>query len=481
MAEKVFMIALSPTMDEGKITAWKVKEGDPVKSGTVICEVETDKAVMEYESNFDGTLLKILLKQGQSAKVGDLIAVIGKPGENIDALLKAAPAPVKPAAGSAAKPVPVPAAADKADASKAAGPSAAFSAQPGTAKAVTVPAAPAEGKAGTQAGTTLPPAGAASSAPGPSGPGEVLGYGSYPKSSPLARRLAREKGLDIRAVPGSGPDGRVVKRDVLRFVQSGSAAAAPHTAGPRGAGSEAAPVQSGAAQTAPRPALKAEIIPVGGMRAAIAKRLSESFYSAPHYFLRAAVGMDALLDARTKLNAELNPKISLNAFFMKFAAEAIKRHPRINSTWKGATIEIHGTVDVGLAVALPDGLITPVVRDCGSKGIAEIDRELSVLVDKTRKGGLKPDEYSGATFTISNLGTYGIEEFTAIINPPGSAILALGEVRKEPVVTDEDEVVIKRMMRMTLSCDHRTIDGAVGAAFLRDLKLMIEDPFRALL
>jgi len=222
-------------------------------------------------------------------------------------------------------------------------------------------------------------------------------------------------------------------------------------------------------------------VPVSGMRATIAKRLSESFFTAPHYFLRVAVQMDALMDARSRYNAEGTQKISLNAFFIKLAAEALRRHPQINSTWKGTTIQIHGSIDIGLAVALPEGLITPVVRNCAGKGIREIDQELTALIQKAKQGGLKPEEYTNATFTISNLGSFGIEEFTAIINPPGSAILALGEIRKEPVVTDQDEIVVRRVLRMTLSCDHRTIDGAVGAAFLKDLKDMMEDPFRILL
>jgi pyruvate dehydrogenase E2 component (dihydrolipoamide acetyltransferase) len=256
---------------------------------------------------------------------------------------------------------------------------------------------------------------------------------------------------------------------VENFAAAGSAVAG----GPAG---EARPSAPAAARVS---VLRDEEIPVTGMRAAIARRLGESA-AAPHFFLRTAVYMDALMDARTGINAEGKAKLSLNAFFMKLAAEAIKRHPRINSTWKEKVIEMHGSVDIGLAVALPDGLITPVVRNCGGRSVSEIDAELSVLIDKARRGGLKPEEYSGATFSISTLGNYGIEEFTAIINPPGSAILALGETRREPVAADDDELSIRRVMRMTLTCDHRTIDGAVGAVFLRDLKLMIEEPLRAL-
>ena len=215
------------------------------------------------------------------------------------------------------------------------------------------------------------------------------------------------------------------------------------------------------------------------MRQVIARRLSESMYTAPHYYLTVAVGMDELLGARTRLNEGREKKISLNAFLMAISAHALERHPRVNSSWNGETLLRHSSADIGLAVALPDGLITPVVRDCGRKGIAAIDAELSGLVERAHAGKLAPAEYSGATFTISNLGAAGIDEFTAIINPPGSAILAVGAVRQEPVV-ENDAVVIRRRMRVTLSCDHRVIDGAVGAVFLRELADMLENPLLAL-
>ena len=428
------MVALSPTMEEGKILSWKVKPGDMVKSGTVLCEVETDKATMEYESPRDGTLLKLIRQEGESVKVGEPIAWIGKPGEQV---------PDEPPRGVTQ---------GKFDAGDKPAPSAAPK-----------PPTPSPGKEEPPAEKPpekAPPVPKADRLEAPITEGVVL------KSSPLARRLASELGIDIRRIPGSGPGGRVVRRDVLRFKESAGK--------PEGEKELLAPFKPG-------PLLMEQEIPVSGMRATIARRLSESFFTAPHYFLRVAVQMDGLLDARSRYNREGTGKVSLNAFFIKLAAEALRRHPQINSTWKGTTIQIHGSIDIGLAVALPDGLVTPVVRDCEGKGIRQIDQELSVLIDKAKKGTLKPEEYTHATFTISNLGNFGIEEFTAIINPPGSAILALGEIRKEPVVTEQDEVVIRRILRMTLSCDHRTIDGAVGASFLRDLKGMMEDPFRVLL
>jgi pyruvate dehydrogenase E2 component (dihydrolipoamide acetyltransferase) len=440
MAERIPMVALSPTMEEGRILSWKVKPGDAVKSGTVLCEVETDKATMEYESPRDGTLLKLIRQEGESVKVGEPIAWIGKPGEQVpDDRPQAAPLDKpegggKPSSSPGQKPPTPPPESEKAPLEK----------QP-------------------------------EKAPSPAGRGRLevpVAEGGIVKSSPLARKLASELGIDIRRITGSGPGGRVVRRDVLRFQES---------AGKVEGGKELEGERAVVAPSKPAPVLLDQEIPVSGMRAAIARRLSESFFTAPHYFLRVAVVMDGLLDARSRYNAEGTQKVSLNAFFIKLAAEALRRHPRINSTWKGSTIHIHGSIDIGLAVALPDGLITPVVRNCGGKGVREIDQELSVLVDKAKKGTLKPEEYTDATFTISNLGSFGIEEFTAIINPPGSAILALGEIRKEPVVTEQDAIVIRRILRMTLSCDHRVIDGAVGAGFLRDLKGMMEDPFRILL
>ena len=409
MPEKIFMTALSPTMETGVLAKWRKKEGDIVASGDVLCEVETDKATMDYESSSEGTLLKILLPEGGQAKVGDVIAIVGKPGEDIAALL---------AEGSAA--------------------------------AAKAPAA--------RAGTSRPAA--ASAAPAPTA---HTASGGRVRSSPLARRIAQEKGLDLRALRGSGPGGRIVRRDLDALP----------------AGAAAAPVGTRPAAPVLQPGPGDEVIPVSRMRQVIARRLSESMYTAPHYYLTVAVGMDELLAARTRLNAGRDRKISVNAFLMAISARALARHPRVNSSWNGETLLQHPAADIGLAVALPDGLVTPVVRDCGRKGIASIDAELADLVDRARAGKLAPPEYAGATFTISNLGAMGIDEFTAIINPPGSAILAVGAVRKEPVV-ENDAVVIRQRMRVTLSCDHRIIDGATGAAFLRELADMLESPLLAL-
>jgi pyruvate dehydrogenase E2 component (dihydrolipoamide acetyltransferase) len=406
MAEKLPLIALSPTMNEGTIVSWNKKEGDAVAVGDVLCVVETDKAAMDYESQSAGTLRKILVPEGGQAKVADTIAILGSKDEDISALLAATPAPPPPAA------VPPP------------------------------PTSPAAAAPTARPATT----------------GRV-------RASPLARRLAAARGIDIATVVGSGPGGRVVQRDL-------EAAASP----------AAGPAQSAPAQSATTAAPSVDkLIPVTGKRKVIAQRLAESASTAPHFSLTVSVEMDGLLAARARLNESRQAKVSFNAFMHKLAAEALERHPQVNASWQGDSIRRFAHVDIGLAVALPDGLITPVVRHCESKGILAIDAELVELVRKAREGKLALEEYSGATFTITNLGSFGIEEFTAIVNPPGAAILALGEARKVPVVDAEGRIVARTVMRATLTCDHRVIDGAVGAAYLAELKGMVENPFAVLL
>ncbi len=421
MPEKILMMALSPTMDTGTLVRWKKKEGDTVVSGDILCEVETDKATMDYESASDGTLLKIVVPAGGQAKVGDTIAILGKPGEDFSSLLAdARPAAAKPPAAQQAAPRPpgAPAGAPRAPATPRAGP------------------APSSGRV---------------------------------RSSPLARRIASQRGIDLGSIRGSGPEGRVVKRDLE------GAAAGP------GAGVTAAR-QAGQIPAAPlyKPGPGDEVVPLSNMRKIIARRLSESMFSAPHYYLTVAITMDELLATRARLNAGRDKKASMNAFLMAIAGRALLHHPKVNSTWNGDSIIRHSAADIGLAVAQPDGLITPIVRDCGHKGILAIDAEITDLVERARSGKLQPNEYEGATFTISSLGSAGIDEFTAVINPPGSAILAVGAIRKEPVVADNDTIAIRQRMRVTLSCDHRVIDGAVGAAFLRELADMLENPMLAL-
>lgn len=405
MAEKICMPVLSPSMEVGTVAKWHYQEGQVVKSGTVLCEIETDKAVMEYETPQEGVLLKIVVPEGGEASVGAIIAILGQQGEDISSLLaEAAAAPVPSTASSPEQ---------------------------------MVSAASVEASAPTSDGRV--------------------------KSSPLARKVAKDAGIELAGVTGTGPGGRIVKRDIEQAMQTKPAESAPN-----------------AAATIAAPSLADETIRVSQKRKIIAQRLAESMFTAPHFYLKVTVNMDGILAARTALNATRKEKVSLNAFLVKFVAEALKKHAIVNSTWHGDTIVKHGSVDVGLAVAQPDGLMTPVVRNCGNKGIAQIDDELRALIQKAQNNRLEPQEYTGATFTISSLGAFGIEEFAAIINPPGSAILAVGAIRKEPVVNEDDDIEIHSNMALTLSCDHRVIDGAVGAVFLTELKAMLEQPIRAL-
>jgi len=416
MAEKIPMLALSPTMEQGTIVTWVKKEGEPVKSGDILCEVETDKATMEYETSTEGTLLRIIAPEGSKASVGDTIAIIGSEGEDISSLLK----DIRPAAKPQAK-----------------------APEPKQKKESKEEAKPSPGP------TTKP-------VPTPSPAGRI-------KASPLARKLAAQLGLGLDAIEGTGPAGRVVERDIIA-----GAAAHPATA-------HHAPVLGEA------PGLKDETIPLSDKRQVIAKRMSESAFSAPHYYLTISVNMDAIVAARQELK-ESGQSVSLNAFLLRFVAEALKHNPIVNSTWKGDSIVRHGHADIALAVAQPDGLVAPVVHGCDEKTISQIDSELHPLIDAARAGKLSSEDYAGATFTVSNLGAFEIDHFTAIINPPASAILAVGRMQPTPVVNPHTGTIEPHtMMNLTLSCDHRVIDGAVGAKFLHDLKILLESPALALL
>jgi len=397
------MIALSPTMEEGTLARWNKKEGERVDVGDILCEVETDKATMDYESTVEGTLLKILVPEGEKAAIGEVIAVIGEAGENIDDLLRS------------------------------------ISREKGSRKDENSLQAQIEESSPIQ---------------------------SRIKISPLARKIAEMNNISLGEIKGSGPDGRIIKADVEKYIE-----------GKTGQGKIVPEMHSYPVQ----PTSGDELISVSAARKVIAKRLSESKYSAPHYYLTVTVAVDNLINTRKKINESLAEKISFNAFLIKYAAEALKKHRIINSTWQDDNILVRKHIDIALAVALPDGLITPVVRDCGNKGIKEINNELRELIEKARSNKLMPEEYQNAGFTISNLGSFGIEEFTAIINPPGSAILAVGEMKKMPIADENDNIKVQTQMKITLSCDHRVIDGAVGAAFLKDLKDIIEDPLKALL
>ncbi len=462
MAEAVLMLALSPTMEEGIITRWHKKEGEAVAQGDLLCEVETDKAAMDYESVNQGTLLAILVPAGGRAPVGAPIAVVGKPGEDVSAFQ---------AAAQVAAPAASPARAEAAAGAGSSVPRAPVA--PGPRAEREFPAVQAHPDA-VASGAVAAPA-----PPPPPMPSSGL---RRIKASPLARRLARERRLDLGRVTGSGPGGRVVTRDLAAAkLLPPSGPAAP--GGRPGSRPGSTPVGAAAAPVGPAAALvQDQRVPLSGKRKVIAQRLAESKFSAPHYYLNIDVDAGRFLETRERLNARLGEeaRVSVNALLMKIAAEALKRHPILNSGWKGDHILSYARADIGLAVAQEDGLITPVVRDCGAKGVLAIEGELGELIARARVNRLKPEEYSGATFTITNLGSYGILSFTAIINPPGSAILAVGRIRRVPVVEEGDRIVVRPQLILTLSCDHRVVDGAVGAAFLNDLKKLIEDPIDAL-
>lgn len=445
MAEKVLMLALSPTMETGTIVNWTKKEGDKVQEGDILCEVETDKATMEYESQNEGTFLKIVVPAGKEAGVGQTIAIIGEAGEDVAPLMKEIEAE---------------------EAAAPAGAAAGFESPEQEAAELPVQEQAAVHKVVTIADTPQP--------------GSVI-TGTPPegvRASPVARRLADQHSIDIRQVQGSGPEGRIVKRDIEAAALGGAAAkTVTPPAATQGAPAHA-PSIAAAAYTPVE--MTTQKIALSGKRKVIAQRLSESKFSAPHYYLRSIVAMDDLLQARKELNRRVPEKVSFNAFLIKFVAEALHRHPMVNAGWEGDHILQYGRADIGLAVAQPDGLITPIVRDCWNRGILSIDAELKALIEKTKNNKLKLEEFTGATFTITNLGSYGIHDFTAVINPPGSAILAVGEARREPVVGDDDEIEIRTNTVLSLSCDHRVIDGAEGALFMQDLRGMMENPIQVL-
>lgn len=432
MAEKLQMLALSPTMEKGIITKWLKEVGDKVAEGDVICEVETDKATMDYESMNEGVLLKIVVQEGGEAAVGDEIAVIGEEGEEVEQSSEKQDKPKQEPEEKQEEQE------DKEDKDK----SEDKEKQPQNQQPEEKIEESQEQKKESE-------------------PEKSKAEKSKVKSTPLARKLAKERGIDIAKIDGTGPAGRVVVRDVEQVI-----------GGKKESSEQSEPKKATVA-------LSDEEIKVSPMRKAIAERLSQSKFSAPHYYLKVAVNARELITTRSKLKLDSAKKISFNSFLIKLAAEAIKHNPMINSSWADDKIVKHGSVDVGLAVAIENGLITPIVRDCGNKGIMAIEKELAELIDLAKKGKLKSEQYEGATFTISNLGSFGIDEFTAIINPPGSAILAVGKIGNQVVADDAGNISAEPMMKLTLSCDHRIIDGAVGAAFMADLKHFIEEPISA--
>lgn len=445
MATKVVMEALSPTMEEGRLVKWLKNEGDAVKSGEPIAEVETDKAVMELVARTDGVLRKRILGEGTAAPVGQLVGVIGTADENIDALVAGAGGGA-PAAASAAKP----AEQTIANANETAG-------------ASSVP----RSRDQAQGEASMPPqqkaAGTPPQSPGPGAPAPQQGApsnGGRAKSSPLARRLANERGIDLGAMQGSGPGGRIVRRDV-----EGAAA---------GGAQQAAARQAPAVR--PRSDADFEDVALTQIRKTIARRLSESIGPIPTFYLTTEIDLtkaSELRDAMLEMGDEW--KVSFNDIILKATATALAQHPEVNAHWLGDRIRYHNRVHLGMAVATDDGLIVPVIFDADQKRMSEISAEAKSLAKKARERKLKPEEYTGSTFSVSNLGMFGIDQFTAIINPPEVGIIAIGAAEDKPVIVGDD-IEVRKKLRLTMSCDHRAVDGAVGAKFLQTLKRMLENP-----
>jgi pyruvate dehydrogenase E2 component (dihydrolipoamide acetyltransferase) len=409
MAEVIRMPKMSDTMTEGVIVSWLKQVGDDIKPGDILAEVETDKATMELENYVKGTLLHIGIPAGGSVPVDALIAIVGQKGEDISALLNGATAPAA------------------------------------------APAKVEETKVETAAPTAPTPAPVANTS-----------NDSRVKASPLAKKIADEKGIDLNSVNGSGDGGRIVKRDVETFTPAAKTAGAPSITLPTVVGQESY-----------------EEVPVSQMRKVIARRLGESKHTAPHFYLTMSINMDKAIEARKSM-LEFSPvKISVNDIIIKAVAAALRRNPAANSSWLGDKIRYNHHINIGVAVAIEDGLIVPVVKFADSKSLSHISAEVKELADKAKNKKLQPSEFEGNTFTISNLGMFGIDEFTAIINPPDACILAVGAA-KETVVVENGQMKVANVMKVTLSCDHRVVDGAVGSAFLKTLKELLENPVKLL-
>ena len=416
----VRMPLLSDTMTEGVIAEWHKKVGDKVKDDDILADVETDKATMEVMGYASGTLLHIGVEKGAAAKVNGIIAIVGPEGTDISGILNQGDAPAAPAQESAA---------------------------------------PAEAKAEETAT-------AASTETASSDGGRV-------KASPLAKRIAKEKGIDLSQVAGSADGGRIIKKDIENFKPAAAAASAPASAPAKETEKAAAPLPQYVGEE------KFTEKPVTQMRKVIAKRLSESLFTAPHFYLTMSIDMDSAIAARTKINEFAAAKVSFNDLVLKAVAVALKQHPAVNSSWLGDKIRYNEHVNIGVAVAVEDGLLVPVVRFADGKSLSRISAEVKDFAQRAKAKKLQPADWEGSTFTISNLGMFGIDEFTAIINPPDACILAIGGISQVPVVKN-GAVVPGNVMKVTLSCDHRVVDGATGAAFLQTVKALLEEPVRLL-
>ena len=426
MDEVVLMPRLSDTMTEGVIAGWQKNVGDSVKKGDVLADIETDKATMELESYKDGILLYQGAKAGEKILVNDLLCVIGAAGTNVDAIVAA----VKSGAGA------------------------------------TAPAASNAAPAASPAVSSAPAANAPAPAAAPAV--QVVVNEGRIFASPLAKKMAEERGIDLKYVKGTGDNGRITKFDIDGYVPAtASAISAPQAVTAASAPQVAAGVVSFEDQ------------PVSQMRKTIARRLSESLFTAPHFYITMSIDMDAAVAARAKINEVAPVKISFNDMVVKATALSLKQHPKINSSWLGDSIRTNHHINIGIAVAVDEGLLVPVVRFADTKTLSEIGVAVKGFAQKAKDKKLQPSDWEGSTFTISNLGMFGVDEFTAIINPPDACILAVGGIAQVPVVKN-GQVVPGNVMKVTLSCDHRVVDGAAGAAFLQTLKSLLEEPLRML-
>ncbi|MCH8554723.1 MAG: pyruvate dehydrogenase complex dihydrolipoamide acetyltransferase [Schleiferiaceae bacterium] len=418
MAEIVTMPRLSDTMTEGTVAAWLKQKGDKVSEGDVLAEIETDKATMEFEAFQEGVLLYVGVAEGETAPVDSILAILGEEGEDISAILE------KEKNGGAT----------------------ADDAEEETEKEAKETAPANEASSETSSSATEDASSETTS--------------DRVKASPLAKKMAEDKGIDISKVKGTGEGGRIVKRDIDNFKAD-------------------APKAAPAAQQVAIPQGETVDIPVSNMRKVIAKRLAESKFTAPHFYLTREIDMDTAIAARKAINETAESKVSFNDLVIKAVALALKKHPAVNSAWLGDKIRQYGYVNIGVAVAVEDGLLVPVVRNADFKSLSTINAEVKDFAEKARSKKLQPQDWEGNTFTISNLGMFGIEEFTAIINPPDACILAVGGIVEKPVVKN-GQIVVGNTMKVTLSCDHRVVDGATGAAFLQTFKNYLENPVRML-
>jgi pyruvate dehydrogenase E2 component (dihydrolipoamide acetyltransferase) len=477
MANKILMPKLSPTMEEGQISRWIKAEGDAIEANETIAEVDTDKATMEMTSLEPGTLLKIIVPAGDNAKLGQTIGIIGEKGEDFSALLD-------DASSNGASKIP-----ESNEPKEGTPPEAnieqqAEVAQQGEQK-LREQASETGGRSSETAERSSETGGRSYDDQRPeakqdakqSGNGQAAPDNGQSSErlivSPIAARMAAENGIDLKSLKGSGPQGRIIKRDIEAAMESGQPSAVSRQA-------EAAPSFAQTAEIQGASAFREEN--TSKMRQVIAQRLAQSIGPIPTFYLTVEIEMDNALALRKQINASLKEeeKVSVNDIIVKVAAQSLTKHPFVNSSYQDKTIRFYEDADIGVAVAIDEGLITPVVRAANRKGIAEISREIKEMAGRAREKKLQPEEYTGATFSISNLGMFGIKEFTAIINPPEASIIAVGAATPTPVVR-EGEVVVKSVMNVTMSCDHRVIDGATGAKFLQTFKQMLENPILMLM